>query len=77
VNGSGQAAFTTSTLTVGSHNIQANYNDSGAAGCSNFGTSFNNSHGNVTQTVTGTPPTITSANSTSSTVLSAGAFAVT
>ncbi len=63
LNGSGQASFSTSTLTAGSHDIQANYNDSGG-GCSNSGTSFNNSHGNVTQTVNKAMLTVTADNKT-------------
>ncbi|MBI3243957.1 MAG: Ig-like domain repeat protein, partial [Chloroflexi bacterium] len=53
LNGSGQAAFSTSTLTVPSHTITACYG--GAAG-------FNSSNGSVTQTVNKANATVTANN---------------
>jgi hypothetical protein len=61
LNASGQATFTTSSLTSGSHGIQANFKDQGA-GC-NAGNNLKNSNANLTQVVNKADTTTTVASS--------------
>jgi alpha-glucosidase len=68
LDGSGQASFTTSALSLGTHTIGAVYGGSGANAASS---------GSLSQQVTGTAPAINSANSASFTVGIPGSFTVT
>jgi hypothetical protein len=58
VNANGKATWTLSTLAAGSHNFQANYQDSNKAPCGT-GNNFANSHANVDQSITPKALTVT------------------